>query len=108
MLNKSREIICSVFMKHLFWVRSCVGHRGCDGEKYQKQPLSSRSWHLPEDRQSNVHIPYDLRCMWGKVGVIWEHIARDLVRSGRAREVSPPRKKMTFTLRPAGGVLRLS
>lgn len=107
-LNKPRTIICSnsFFIKHLSWVWHYVGHRGCDGEKHQNQPLSFRSWHLTEDRQLNMDIAYNLRTMWGKVGVLWKHIARGLCRSGKARGGS--RNKMAFTSRSTGGVLRLS
>lgn len=46
-----------------------------------------------------MHIPYNLRTMWGKVGVPWEQIDRGLVQSGIATEVSRKNNIYTETCR---------
>lgn len=48
-----------------------------------------------------MHIPYNLRTMWGKIGVLWEHIARGLVQTGVAIGVSRKNDIYTETCRRA-------
>lgn len=82
-----------------------LGVRAMMASNTQKQPLPSWSWHLLEARQLNEQIPYTMKAMWGKLGMLWKLIAGALGQAGRAREAS--RKKWHFHWHPKGGTWRV-